>query len=312
VDVALVRDGRLDRVAGQSDLCTFFRSSAKPFQAMPLVDDGVVERFGVPAVELALCCASHSGEPAHISGVQSLLARIGASEHDLECGAHAPYNSVAAAALAASGQSPRPIHNNCSGKHAGMLALAKHHGWPTEGYTEAQHPVQRRMLDEVVRWTGVPEADIETATDGCGVVCFALTIEAMARAYSALAEAARAGEPAQRIVQAMTEHPFAVAGTDRVCTRFVEAARGRAIAKVGAEGVYGACVPELGLGIALKARDGAFRAAEAVLVRLMIALKILSQETSAQVFDGVVRDTRGHAVGRIDVEVVLEPAGAAV
>ena len=173
--------------AGDPDLVTFMRSAAKPFQALPLVEDGVVERFGLTSEDLALACASHSSEPEQVERVRAFLARVGAGEDQLLCRPHTPLSEHVARDYVARGTTLGPVHSNCSGKHTGMLALARHHGWLTEGYTRPDHPVQRRCLAEVSRWTGVPEAKIGVGTDGCGVVTFAVSVRAMAGAYVRLA-----------------------------------------------------------------------------------------------------------------------------
>src|SRR2546426_604439 len=192
VHVAVVdREGRLVARAGDPDLVTFWRSAAKPFQAMPLVADGVVERFKISTAELALCCASHSSEPDQVALVRELLAKIGCSERDLLCGAHPPLSERVAQDYATRGVRLTAVYSNCSGKHAGMLALARHHGWPTEFYTRLEHPVQQRLLSEVAEWSGVERSRIGTATDGCGVVCYALPLRNMAGAYARLGSGER-------------------------------------------------------------------------------------------------------------------------
>src|SRR2546427_10647065 len=174
-------EGELVARAGDPDLVTFWRSAAKPFQAVPLVTDGVVERFKISTAELALCCASHSSEPGQVALVRELLAKIGCSERDLLCGAHPPLSERVAQDYATRGVRLTAVYSNCSGKHAGMLALARHHGWPTEFYTRLEHPVQQRLLSEVAEWSGVERSRIGTATDGCGVVCYALPLRHFGR-----------------------------------------------------------------------------------------------------------------------------------
>src|SRR5947209_7220492 len=183
------REGRLVAWAGDPDLVTFWRSAAKPFQAVPLVTDGVVERFKISTAELALCCASHSSEPGQVALVRELLAKIGCSEGDLLCGSHPPLSERVAQDYATRGVRLTAAYSNCSGKHAGMLALARHHGWPVEFYTRRDHPVQQRCLTEVARWSEVPVERVGTAVDGCGVVCFAIPLRNMALAYAHLANA---------------------------------------------------------------------------------------------------------------------------
>ncbi|RMH15275.1 MAG: asparaginase, partial [Gemmatimonadetes bacterium] len=148
-------EGRLVEAWGDPHTPTFFRSAAKPFQALPLVEDGVAAALELGPEHLALACGSHSGEPGHVAVARDLLRRAGADEEALECGPHPPFHEPSAKALCASGLEPRPVHNNCSGKHAGMIALARHHGWPVAGYRLAEHRVQARMRDEVARWTGL-------------------------------------------------------------------------------------------------------------------------------------------------------------
>ncbi|HSH45445.1 MAG TPA: asparaginase, partial [Longimicrobiales bacterium] len=239
VDIAVVDGGgRLAAAAGDAEDVIFARSALKPFQALPLVEDGVLDRFGLGEAELALCCASHSGEPRHVEVAARILDRIGRDEEDLACGPHPPFSGDAARALVRDGREPGRIHNNCSGKHGGMLALALAHGWPAAGYQERDHPVQRRMLEEVSRWTGVPEEEVGTAVDGCGVVTFAVPLRALALAFARLAVAPE-GSPAARVRGAMIRNPFLVGGSRRLCTRIMEVSDGRILAKVGAEGVYG-------------------------------------------------------------------------
>src|SRR2546422_5132001 len=190
VHVAVVNStGGLVARTGDAGLVTFWRSAAKPFQALPLVTDGAADRFGLTSEELALACASHSSEPAQVARVRELVGKIGCSERDLLCGPHQPLSDRVAQDYQTRGVRLTAIYSNCSGKHAGMLALARHHGWPTEFYTRLEHPVQQRCLAEVSRWTEVPAAEIKTAVDGCGVVCFGLPLRNMALAYARLANA---------------------------------------------------------------------------------------------------------------------------
>jgi L-asparaginase II len=294
-----------------ADDAVFVRSAIKPFQALPLLEDGVADRLGLSEEELALCCASHSGEARHVAVAAGLLERLGVSEDALACGPHDPFSSAATAALRAEGREPGRIHNNCSGKHAGMLALARDHGWPVEDYHRAEHPVQQRMLAAVEEWTGMDRSAIGTGVDGCGVVTFALPLSALAGALARLAAAAAEAEsPAGRVVGAMVRHPFLVAGTGRLCTALMEATGGRILAKVGAEGVYGAAALDREWGIALKVRDGARRGAEVALVGVLEALGLLSPvevERLGRWARPTVRNTRGEVVGELQsrVEVAI-------
>lgn len=302
--------GRLRAHAGDPSLVAYARSAIKPMQAAPLIEDGVAERFQLDDVEIALCCASHNGEPRHVHAVQGMMRKVGISEDALACGPHEPMGRQAARELAEQGAAPTRVHNNCSGKHVGMLALAQMHGWPLAGYHEAEHPVQKRMHAELARWTGMEAEDISTAVDGCGVVTFALPIERMAYAFARFAAIARTGkDAASQIVQAMVRNPEYVAGTDRLCTALMRIARGRVFAKVGAEGVYCAGVPGAELGIALKVEDGATRAAEPALIATLKALAILSDDEVADLAafaEPNITNTRDERVGSLRANIKMQ------
>lgn len=328
--------GRLRAWAGDAGFRTFARSSIKAIQALPLVEDGGVDRFGLTDAEMAVCCASHSGEPYHVEAARSILGKVGLGEDALACGAHAPWHKESARALTEAGIRPGRIHNNCSGKHAGMLALARLHDWPTTGYHEASHPVQRRVLAEVARWAEVPEKQIDVGVDGCGVATFAVPLEALAGAVARFgavawsaerivtatagageADAAGGGAPergaeaAARIVAAIRRHPEYVAGADRLCTDLTRATEGRVVAKIGAEGVYVAAVPAEGVGIALKVEDGARRAVEPALLGVLRELGLISAEeydSLERYAEPVLTNTRGEAVGEVRAVVALEAA----
>lgn len=299
-----VADARGRPIGGCGDpgQVAFYRSAAKPFQALPLVEDGVVERFGFTEEELALCCASHNAEPEHLALAQSMLARAGLDEGALACGPHPSLRPERARELWAQGARLGAVHNNCSGKHAGMLALAVARGWPPEGYLEAGHPVQQRMLAEMARWTGVAASELVTGTDGCGVVTFALSLGEMAASFARFTAAADAGDPAARIVAAMTGHPFAVAGTGRACTAVMERLGGRVFVKTGAEGVYCGGVRGRGLGFALKVEDGARRASDVALIRVLAELGVADADDVSALAGGRIEvfNTLGVQVGRIE------------
>ncbi len=304
VHVAVVdAEGRLRASAGDPGHTTFLRSAAKPLQAVPIVADGAYQRFGLTRAELALICGSHSGEPRHVRTAQSILRKAGAGPEMLACGSHAPWHRHTREALRERGVEPGRLHNNCSGKHAGMLALARAAGWPSEGYQRAEHPVQARLLREVERWTGRPQAGIALGQDGCGVVCFGLPVREMAFAFARLGSAAREGNPAAaEVVAAMTEHPEMVAGEGRLCTDLMRQVRGRLFAKLGAEGIYCVGVPGAELGIALKVADGNRRAVGAAILSVLAALDLLSDEDlgalERHAFPDVV-DTNGVPVGQL-------------
>lgn len=295
VHVAVVgADGRLVAAAGKHDLVTFWRSAAKPFQALPLVLDGAADAFGLDSAELALTCASHSSEPAQVDRVRAFLAKIGCAESDLQCGPHTPLSEAVAQAYRSAGVTLTAVHSNCSGKHTGMLALAKHHGWPTADYVAAAHPVQRRCLEEVARWTGLQPSEVGTAVDGCGVLCFAVPLRRMARAYANLGASREPGP--SRIRAAMLAHPELVAGAGRPCTEVMTAFPGKVIAKVGAEGVYSALLVDQRIGVALKVADGHTQAA---VLALHAVLGELGLGAGAAVRP--IRNSRGLVVGDMRV-----------
>jgi len=302
-------DGCLTASVGDPEYSVSYRSAAKPFQAVPLVEDGIVERFGLTTEELALCCASHSSEPDHIKTARSILEKAALEEADLECGPHLPYHEDSAKDLLRSGVEPTAIHNNCSGKHAGMLALAKAHGWPTRGYIGRDHPVQQRMLAEVVRWTGLDVDEIGLAQDGCGVVCFSTPASRLAAGFARLGGAE--GPPGE-IVRAMTAHPYMVAGTGRFGTALGEAAGDRLFGKTGAEGVFAVGALDGSFGVAVKVEDGGTRASSVAVLRILTELGVLDGVDSEEL-DGfrapLTISTRGVEVGDIRPEFELERHG---
>ena len=305
-------DGALVAHAGDPDLVTFWRSAAKFFQAIPLITDGAAAAFGIADEELGLACASHNGEPRHVAIAASFLQKADCRADHLACGPHPSLAEPVARAMAERGEQPTRLHSNCSGKHAGMLALARYEGWPTARYAEIGHPVQQRCLEEVARWTGAPERSMGLAVDGCGVVCYALPIRAMALAYARLG-ARRISGPgseareaaADRLVRAVTADPFLIAGQARLCTELIAASGGRVVAKIGAEGVYSAALPELGLGVTVKVEDGDFTSSQpallAVLDQLAPGVALVSDDWRTP----AVSNTRGMVVGRMEAHIPL-------
>jgi L-asparaginase II len=302
VHVAVVdAEGALLARAGDPGIVTFWRSAAKPFQALPLVVDGAIDRFDLTDVELALCCASHSSEPGQVELVRAFLAKIGCREDDLRCGPHTPLAEHVAKDYQSRGVRLTPVYSNCSGKHTGMLALARYHGWPTADYHRLAHSVQQRCLESVSRWTGVPADRIGTAVDGCGVVCFALPLSNMALAYARLGSGEQG---AGRVVRAMLRHPELIAGERRPCTEMMSAFPGRVITKVGAEGVYCALLVPEGLGVALKVEDGHGPAAALAMARTLEELSLRPQPDSLGARP--IHNTRGEPVGELRVFGSLE------
>ncbi len=319
--VAVEPDGTIVAHLGAPETVTYLRSSAKPHQAIPLVASGAADRFGFSEEEIALACASHNGEPIHTELAASMLEKIGLPASALKCGVHEPYSAEFANELKRRGEAPNVLHNNCSGKHAGMLALALHLGAPTETYDEPSNPVQLAIGKIVAEFSGIPIEDIAVGTDGCGVPVFGITVKSMALMYARLvaspAEFAEEVKNAcRRIVTAMTSHPELIGGTsDRLDTEMMRAAPGRIVSKVGAEGVYTAAILPCeewprGLGLALKIEDGDDRRARpTVVIESLRQLGVLSDESleavSRYAFYPVL-NRRGDVVGEVTPEFKLK------
>jgi len=258
------------------------RSAVKPLQALALVESGAAAAYSVSEAEFALACASHAGEPRHVEVVAAWLARLGLAESDLACGGHMPGNEAAGRALVVAGKRFGRLHDNCSGKHSGMLTLARHLGAPTKGYERADHPVQRRIVAVLSDLAGARLGARDAATDGCGVPTYPLPLAGLARAWARFGTGAALGparaEAAARLRAAIAANPVLVAGSGRLDSEVVAASAGRVLVKVGAEGVYAGAIPAAGLGIALKIDDGARRAAEVACVALLDRLGALDDE----------------------------------
>jgi L-asparaginase II len=306
---------------GDDMLTTSTRSTIKPIQAIPIITSGAADHFNLSARELAVACASHEGEPFHTEAVTGMLARVGLSEAALRCGAHAPYNDEVARRLERDGLPFTQIHNNCSGKHAGMLMTAVHRKLDIEDYYLPDHPIQREIVSTLKRLGGLG-GNLPTAIDGCSAPTFAVPVRSLAVAFARLVSmcgGAEAGsqnrlsagsdlaDAARRIVPAMTEHPEMVGGTKRFDTDLMRAARGKLICKVGAEAVYSIGVlpserfPR-GLGVAFKMEDGSYRGLGPAVVEALIQLGVLSGGEAAELSTyhrPVVENRRGLQVGEV-------------
>jgi len=292
--------GALRLALGDIESPVYSRSSLKPMQAMPLVESGAADAFGLSDEEIALACASHSGEPMHTTRVAAWLARVGLGESDLACGAHASRYEPVAEAMIRRGEKPTRLFNNCSGKHTGFLTVARHWDIATKGYEQPNHPVQRAVATSLSELCDAGE--LPFGIDGCAAPNFATSLTQFARAAARMAapdklENQRA-KAARRIVAAMIAHPELVSGTGRVCAILMRASKGRAAIKAGAEGFYAGWIPETGLGIAIKIDDGAGLAAETVIAALLDTLKLLDDSQAAQVIlRAPILNTRGDVVG---------------
>ena len=295
--------GRLVAFAGTPDTVAHWRSCAKPFQVLPFLADGTWATLGWDDRALALACASHGGEPEHVALARALLASVGLAERALACGPHLPLAERGVRLLGEQGGGPTRLHNNCSGKHAAMLAACTVHGWPVAGYDEPDHPLQRVVRATVERCAHLEPRQLDVAVDGCGVPVFVLPIRAMATAWATLArESAHGDAAAHRILGAMSAYPFLVGGTGRFDTLVMEASGGDVVAKIGAEGVHSLAIRSRGLGLAVKVADGAPRAQYPAVLRLLQRLRALPEPlppTLAPFLVAPVRDTRDAVVGEI-------------
>jgi len=274
--------GRL--VAGYGDpyLAAFLRSSAKPFQALPMVETGAAEAFGLTPREVALTCASHKGMDIHAETAAAIQARVGAGEHNLLCGVHEPGDAATGLRLALAGQACTANRHNCSGKHSGMLVLARHHDWPLEDYVNPRHPAQQLILETFAEMCGLPPADVVVGTDGCSAPNFAVPLVSAAAAYARLADPARLphrrANALRTVFYAMTAYPEMISGPGGFDTEVMRRRPGQLVLKGGADGyqALGLAPNALrpgspALGVALKVADGAARASH------LAALEILRQ-----------------------------------
>ena len=310
-------DGEGSQIASLGDptTVTYFRSAAKAFQAIPFITSGAADAYSFTEDEIALACASHSGEEIHIEIVARMLSKIGLSESDLRCGAHLPFNETESERMLRAGEAPTQLHNNCSGKHAAMLAFAKHIGADIATYLSPDNRIQKRILKCVSDFTEMPEGEIALGIDGCAAPNFALPVTAMAKSFMNLISPANFPEPTQaackRIVNAMMNHPELIGGSERLDTMLMQAAPGKIISKVGADGVWlcGVLPCEkypTGLGIALKIADGDdHRARPVVAVEILRQLGILSNNDLSELSPMPIKNRRGDIVGKVEPSVQI-------
>jgi L-asparaginase II len=276
--------GELLYRAGDPDFLTFTRSTIKPFQALPFLRADGPGHFGYGSREIALLCASHSGEAVHIDTVQSMLAKTGCDEHHLQCGCHVPIHYATLNRQPAAGEHFNQLHNNCSGKHAGFLAYCRQHGLPVESYLDPAHPLQQEVRRSVADMSGVRETAMPAGTDGCSAPNYALPLSRLAFAYARLAQGNREpvyGQLAGDLFAAMTSHPELVSGTGRIDLALMQAGQGDWVAKGGAEGVQVIGIRSAGIGIALKAADGSARGLQPATVSVLQQLDLLPADAGA-------------------------------
>jgi L-asparaginase II len=302
-------DGRVVASTGDAGAPPFLRSSAKPFQVIPLIESGAADRFGLTPPEIAVAVASHHAQPMHVEAASSILRKIGLGESDLMCGTHEPVNREAARALKAAGREPTPIHCNCSGKHAGMLAVCVHRGWSTRGYIDRSHPLQQEMFRVVADYTGLDAETIPFAVDGCSLPTFSVPLGTMAAGFARLFEPS--GVPpgrasaAARAIEAVRAHPLMIGGDGSVDCELIAAARVPLLAKLGAEGYFGMAWLKdgKGYGAVLKIADGSMgRARDAAVLAIARRFGLLPAEAlEALVARHLppVTNNRGETVGEI-------------
>jgi L-asparaginase II len=326
-------NGRLVAFAGNPAFSSFLRSAAKPFQILPFLTEGGAEEFDLTGEEIALICASHGGETQHVATAAAILRKGEFDETDLLCGAHPPLEERAASELRQAGNEPSSLHNNCSGKHAGMLLFCELLDVPTEDYADPSHPIQIDIANTIGAFTGLAPDEIPIAIDGCGVPTFHLSVYRAALAWARLAASslgmdAPASIPdlaphARLVLDSMTRHPYYVAGAWSLTTPLIESFDGEIVGKEGAEGFYGMTVfPSLGrsgsrpdlfesgpLGVAIKIADGAMaRARDPVIVEVLrqLGIDLGGKERLAGYVRPIVRNVAGRAVGAIEPVFTLQ------
>jgi L-asparaginase II len=284
--------GTLLAWAGNPDHCCYMRSSAKPLQLVPLLEDHLDERYGFRDEDLAVMAASHEGEERHTQAVSRILARIGLDERALRCGTEPPGNEATCQRLRILGREPGPLHNNCSGKHAAMLALAVAGGYSLDDYPVPTHPVQQRIMGVIHEMTGAEDPVI--GVDGCGVPVFGMPLRAMAYGYARLIDPrglpSERAQACRRVTAAMRAHPGMVSGEGRLEDALMPASGGRLLLKGGAEGLLAVGIPETGsatgcgLGLVLKMEDGSgsSRASGPALLEALSQLGVLKPEERAK------------------------------
>lgn len=308
-DVAAVNcAGEIISEVGNAHLPMFWRSAAKPFQALPFVKNGGLERYDISTEELAVLVSSHSGEPNHVALVRGILKKLGLDESVLDCGVVRPMSGKVYKDLIAAGEKILPVHNACSGKHSQIIALAIMLGVPYAGYTKPEHAAQQLIFKHVAMAAKIPESELEIGIDGCGVPVFYLPLYNMALAYARLSTP-RLGDwgeyetAATKIRDAMSAYPQIVSGTGRIDLAVPEVTNGRIIAKIGSDAVYCLCVKDENLGIAFKIEDGSYAAVTPMVIAVLKKLDMLSKAEADALdkkFPSILKNHRGEIIGTIE------------
>ena len=309
-------DGHVIAVFGDPMAVTFFRSASKPFQFIPCLTSGAADAFEFDDEDIALAVASHSGEPRHVEIAARMLFKAGFTESDLRCGPHLPFNAAESERMLGSGEKPTQLHNNCSGKHAAMLAFAKHIEADTSTYETADNRIQKRILKCVADFAEVPPESIAMGTDGCAAPNFAIPVSAMAKSFMNLIRPKKfhisVRSACERVVSAMIAYPELIGGAERLDTMLMQAAPGRIISKVGADGVW--CCGVLpsdrwptGLGIALKIADGDdHRARPTVAIEMLRQLDVLDANDLKNISPMPITNRLGDPVGRVEPTIQIK------
>jgi L-asparaginase II len=281
---------------GPIDRPIYARSAIKPLQTIAVIESGAADAFNLGEDEITLCCASHRAEPIHVDRVIPWIGRLGLGVDDFECGPQMPGNEASAQALIAAGIAPTRAHNNCSGKHSGMLTTAVHMGEPVKGYTRPDHPVQSRLIQLMGELGEVDLSKTARGVDGCGIPVFGAPLKVIAHAMAKLADPSGLSEPraaaCRRIIKACAANPKLISGTGTFNSVVLAETGVRCLLKGGAEGVYTAAIPDLGLGVCLKIDDGAGRGAAAAMLSVLRHLGVLDDAAAERIDKAVVREVR--------------------
>jgi len=306
--VAVVEtSGRVFASLGDIQRAVFPRSAIKFLQAIPFVESGAVDAFGLDERHIALACASHNGEPIHAGLAQDWLERIDCEHDDLECGAELPLHQATQFELLAQGRGPQRIHHNCSGKHLGLLSTCKQHGEPTQNYRLYNHAAQQRWFDILEETSNTRISQLPWGYDGCAIPSIAMPLQRVALSMSRFGDVKRfegnRREAVERIQASVAAHPYLVAGKERLCTALMDLLAPEILVKVGAAGVYTAVIPEHGLGVALKIDDGHDGAARVAMGAVLNMLGVVPSDKLRELgeyFMPTINNSRGESIGRYE------------